>query len=1002
MQYNTVSVDDLRGKVDFGLITIRNDEFEAVLKRFPPQYHARGNRYYAIHRLRLGDSDYYQVAIVRCIEPGEGEAQAVARDLVVDLAPQWLLLVGIAGGVPEYEFTLGDVVVASRLLDFTVGAAIEEGKSEYAIGGGPMHKAVQVCLANLSAMNERLQDWNDPKNICVPKPPVELKKRNFYGSKEWQRKVKDTLNKHFGRSAKPRPPLFTTAPIASSDQLVKDTQLVQEWLRTARHIRAIEMELAGVYRAAWQIDRVYPILAIRGISDIVGFKRHPDWTTYACHSAASFAHAFLKARLIEPVNKRSPYRKAYDEEPHGHMLQRERLSKEDLEMGHAVKPQQVEQVVQALEKGRSVAVQGPPGSGKSALAAWVQWLAEKKGQLVEPFFGREEQKRDRNEVCKRIESIPSDHILLIDDIHLVEDVFVLLKSFSWSGERRFLLLGRTPYVEKALRSGKVPKIHQELINITADDSMAIAEALAKRHLSGVDAATRLLNHSGKDLVLTKWLLEAVVLDRRSPDSTPEEAAIEKLKDLGRGPVGEEWDGELLRLFLTLAAFGWTELWCPERFIADALGFKLETMELLHELLYEAERQIRPETQGGYALRLLRHPRLCELFLDAAPGLGLAFDKYVFVPTCSALKLGSQAVRSYGFAPLVLGTAVAGRMADLLSIEWRLVYGDRRSDYVNVVKAAAELSLARYQGSSELDLSRDEQICRLEFAFAAANGERRLHGGQAGKALLEELKRQLGVYEIPAFPFDQKGYMLYQDAYLMRLSNVGQPALDRFEESAAADEAWAAFKDSLVHRGKAAMSRIAAAAYRSDLAVFAQTPPGALDPDRIQLEAVLEELRNDLQTLEELLSSGIDERGRPMLEGFRSNALLHLAEVAGWLGEETTLIECLAALGPDAEHNDSTQLAIGLARSALALTQERYEEVIENLKGQPKKRVDLYTGDGAGKTGVIVLISYLNVDRLNDAEEMRRWLVSDDCLVDAGNGLAKTWAVGLLPIGGANC
>ena len=42
-------------------------------------------------------------------------------------------------------------------------------------------------------------------------------------------------------------------------------------------------------------------LAIRGISDVVGFKRHPDWTAYACETAAAFAKALLLTRPIEPI-----------------------------------------------------------------------------------------------------------------------------------------------------------------------------------------------------------------------------------------------------------------------------------------------------------------------------------------------------------------------------------------------------------------------------------------------------------------------------------------------------------------------------------------------------------------------------------------------------------------------------------------------------------------------------------------------------------------------------
>ena len=33
---------NVRGKVDFGIITIREDEFDAVLKRIPPEDHAQG------------------------------------------------------------------------------------------------------------------------------------------------------------------------------------------------------------------------------------------------------------------------------------------------------------------------------------------------------------------------------------------------------------------------------------------------------------------------------------------------------------------------------------------------------------------------------------------------------------------------------------------------------------------------------------------------------------------------------------------------------------------------------------------------------------------------------------------------------------------------------------------------------------------------------------------------------------------------------------------------
>jgi nucleoside phosphorylase len=49
----------------------------------------------------------YGVVIVRCLEQGQSSAQQIAHDLIEELDPRWLLLVGIAGGVPAEEYTLG-------------------------------------------------------------------------------------------------------------------------------------------------------------------------------------------------------------------------------------------------------------------------------------------------------------------------------------------------------------------------------------------------------------------------------------------------------------------------------------------------------------------------------------------------------------------------------------------------------------------------------------------------------------------------------------------------------------------------------------------------------------------------------------------------------------------------------------------------------------------------------------------------------------------------------
>jgi len=107
------------------------------------------HRNYVVHRLLLEDGQSYSIATLHCAEQGGAAGQQVASDVIADLAPHWIVLSGIAGGVPASEFTLGDVVTAMRFQDFSVQARSEGGTTQYSTGGGPMHRQVQDYLALL-------------------------------------------------------------------------------------------------------------------------------------------------------------------------------------------------------------------------------------------------------------------------------------------------------------------------------------------------------------------------------------------------------------------------------------------------------------------------------------------------------------------------------------------------------------------------------------------------------------------------------------------------------------------------------------------------------------------------------------------------------------------------------------------------------------------------------------------------------------------------------------
>jgi nucleoside phosphorylase len=258
---------DASPKVDIGIVTIRDDEFRAVLAAFPGKLgDLRGaRRPYTLRHADAGGGERYRIAVLRLIEQGQGEAQDAVRDLIDDLGPRLVLVVGIAGGRPSDDVRLGDVVVSTRIHDFTVEARKAGEPPTYAVTGGPVDKALAALVVNLAAHEDALGDWTAG---LQEQPPVSwTKKGQLYGPPDWQRELRDTLEHHHGPQPTPRAPVYAAGPIASSDRLVKDPELLILWLQTARNLLAIEMESGGVYRAARERC---PMLAIRGISDIVG------------------------------------------------------------------------------------------------------------------------------------------------------------------------------------------------------------------------------------------------------------------------------------------------------------------------------------------------------------------------------------------------------------------------------------------------------------------------------------------------------------------------------------------------------------------------------------------------------------------------------------------------------------------------------------------------------------------------------------------------------------
>lgn len=341
-------------KVDIAIITIRPDEFKAVRSRFETEErHIPGGRTYLIGEVKTQDGQTYTIAIARCSDQGNDTSQRLAHSIIHHLDPQLILVVGIAGGIPHDDFTLGDVVLSTRIVNPNVDAWHADGDTDYIMRGGPPHPLVESIISLLPG-KPQLAEW--AASIQPQRPDLDPERVNIKGDDEWREKVRESLKWHFREEEnRGRSSTYIAGPILSSNHLMKDPARLGVLLKTHRDIFAVEMEVAGVYEAAYGTPH-YPVMAIRGISDIVGLQRDRRWTAYACQAAAAFTHAFIMTNPLKLQTAAGcPYRglDAFTENDHKFFFGRQR---------------DIDRLLHKFRGGSHfMAVLGPSGGGKSSL-----------------------------------------------------------------------------------------------------------------------------------------------------------------------------------------------------------------------------------------------------------------------------------------------------------------------------------------------------------------------------------------------------------------------------------------------------------------------------------------------------------------------------------------------------------------------------------------------------------------------------------------------------------
>ena len=261
--------------IDIAVITVIPEEYEAFVGKLSaplplPVCAGCTNRYaWVTAEVQSGArKNPLRIAVGMIGEPGLTAGALATQRAIERFRPRYILLVGIAGGIPE-RVHRGDVVVANAVWNYDYGSLDRTFTPRLDFTYRPDEALLQAALA-LDA------PWQ--KEIRTPAPePVSPVRRS--GSNASGYKVVETLA----------------------------TEFIDRVLQRDPAIVSIEMEGAGAAAAVEEAREQgvdVGLLMIRGISDIPQPRGKPllgdkpdreKWKAYAADAAASFALTLIRS-----------------------------------------------------------------------------------------------------------------------------------------------------------------------------------------------------------------------------------------------------------------------------------------------------------------------------------------------------------------------------------------------------------------------------------------------------------------------------------------------------------------------------------------------------------------------------------------------------------------------------------------------------------------------------------------------------------------------------------
>jgi len=251
-------------KIDFIIITVLAGEFSAVANKFENKTEIKNKPYLGYH----AELKNHQILIVKQDKMGQSSGAALAALLCSEYNPNYVFLVGIAGG-KKGKVKLGSIIVANQIIDITVGDD-EDGQRKSRPSTAPL---IDSQLLTKSGNYAKTYIEDNTLNLPIEDDTSDSSIEIFH------------------------------EPMLSGNDVIKYDNFFDVYEEWWKKVVGVEMECAGIATAISSYIKPNPaFLMIRSFSDYADEYKKGDndkFKDFACEAAADYTFNFLKECLCK-------------------------------------------------------------------------------------------------------------------------------------------------------------------------------------------------------------------------------------------------------------------------------------------------------------------------------------------------------------------------------------------------------------------------------------------------------------------------------------------------------------------------------------------------------------------------------------------------------------------------------------------------------------------------------------------------------------------------------